>query len=190
MPARPFFSGNPGCAIERLDLALLVDREHQRLVRGVEIKPDDVLYLLAELGVVGELEAARQMRLQPMRRQDALHARMAEADRLGELARRPMRASRRLLVERHVDNPLDRRRRQRRLASGTRGVAFEPRRAEREIAIAPAIGGSLGRAGRPSDRRHPGPLRPHQNDPRPPNQLLRRVAARHPPFQPRPILGR
>jgi hypothetical protein len=40
-------------------LALFVDREHQRLVRRVEVKPDDVLKLLAELGVVGELEAAR-----------------------------------------------------------------------------------------------------------------------------------
>ena len=38
-------------AIERLDLALLVDPEHQRLVRRVEIKPDDVLDHLAELGV-------------------------------------------------------------------------------------------------------------------------------------------
>src|SRR5580700_1098108 len=39
-------------AIERLDLALLVDREHQPLVRRVEIKPDDVLYLRAELGFI------------------------------------------------------------------------------------------------------------------------------------------
>ena len=90
-------------AVERLDLALLVDREHQRLVRWVEIKPNDVLNLLTKLRVVGELEAARQMRLEPVRRPDALHARMAQADRLGERARRPERGGRRLLVERHGD---------------------------------------------------------------------------------------
>ena len=48
-------------------------------------------------GWLEKLEAARQMRLEPMRRPDALHARMAEADRFGELARRPS-WRRRLLV--------------------------------------------------------------------------------------------
>ena len=43
-------------AIERLDLALLVDREHHGLVRRVEIKPDDVLNLLDETFVVRQLE--------------------------------------------------------------------------------------------------------------------------------------
>ena len=43
---------------------------------------------------------------------------------------------------------------------------------------------------RASDRRHARSSRPHQHDPRPPNQLLRRVAARHPAVQRRPILGR
>ena len=68
------------------------------MARRDEIKPDNVLNLLAEFGIVGELEAARQMRLQAMRRPDALHAGMAEADRLGELARRPRRARRLLRV--------------------------------------------------------------------------------------------
>ena len=76
-----------------------------------------------------------------------------------------------------------------RLASGTRGGAFEPPYAARKVVIVPAIGGSLGLAGRPNDRPNAGPLRPHQDDPCPPNQLLRRVAARHPAFRRRPILG-
>ena len=37
-------------AVERLDLALLVDREHEGVVRRVEIEPDDVLDLLGEIG--------------------------------------------------------------------------------------------------------------------------------------------
>ena len=56
-------------AIERLDLALFVDREHQRLVRRIEVKADNVLNFFTEFWVIGELEAARQMRLEPMRRQ-------------------------------------------------------------------------------------------------------------------------
>ena len=113
--------------IERLNLALFVDRQHQRLVRRVEIKPDTVLNLLTELGIVGQLEAARQMRLEPMRRSDALHARMAQDDRLGHFAQRPVGAPRRLLVER-----LDCHRVQRRLAAGTGGVAVRarPRRSQ------------------------------------------------------------
>jgi len=101
-----------------------------------------------------------------------------------------MRAGRRLLVQRHVDDALDRRRRQRRLAAGTGGVALETCRAARNVALAPSINGSFGLADRTNSRRDPGSLRPQQNDPRPPNQLLRRIPARHPAFQPRPILSR
>jgi hypothetical protein len=191
VPARPFFSGSPGwVAIERLDLAFLVDRQHQRLVRRVEVKPDNVLNLLAKLRVVGELETARQMRLEPMRRPDALHARMAEADRLGHLAQRPVRALRRLFVERHGDDALDRRRLKRRLAPRPGRVSFEPGGAARDVTISPPADRSLGLAGRANNRRHARPLRPHQHDPRSPNQFLRRVSARHPALQPRPILRR
>ena len=93
-------------AIERLDLTLLVDRKHQRLVRRIEVEPDNVLNLFTKPRVIGELEAARQVRLQPVRRArlNALHARMAEADRRGHFAQRPVRAPRRLFVERHVDD--------------------------------------------------------------------------------------
>jgi hypothetical protein len=38
-------------AIERLDLALLVDAEHHGLVRRIEIEPDDVDDLLGELRI-------------------------------------------------------------------------------------------------------------------------------------------
>jgi hypothetical protein len=45
--------------IEGLDLALLVDTEHHRLVGRVHVKPDDIDDLLRELRIVGELERAR-----------------------------------------------------------------------------------------------------------------------------------
>ncbi|TIS39156.1 MAG: hypothetical protein E5W95_11120 [Mesorhizobium sp.] len=53
----PLLDGQPGLrAVERLDLALLVDAKHQGFVRRVEIKGDDVLNLLDERFVIGQLE--------------------------------------------------------------------------------------------------------------------------------------
>ena len=52
-------------AVERLDLALLVDAQHQRLLGRVEVQPDDVGQLLGEARVVGELERSHPVRLRP-----------------------------------------------------------------------------------------------------------------------------
>jgi hypothetical protein len=37
------------CAIESLDLGLLVDREHHRVARGIHVQADDIDDLLGEL---------------------------------------------------------------------------------------------------------------------------------------------
>src|ERR1700674_3115681 len=50
-------------AVERLDLAPLVDTKHQRLLRRVQVEPDDVSHLLDELRVIAELESGRAVRL-------------------------------------------------------------------------------------------------------------------------------
>jgi hypothetical protein len=42
-------------SVERLDLALLVDTEHQRAIRRVHVEADDIGDLLLELRVVGDL---------------------------------------------------------------------------------------------------------------------------------------
>src|SRR6188474_2788191 len=44
-------------AVEGLDLALLVNREHHRMGGRIDIESDDVAQLRHELGIVGELEA-------------------------------------------------------------------------------------------------------------------------------------
>ena len=54
------------CAVERLDLALLVDRENQRLVRRIEIETDDIAHLLDVL-VIRQLEGLHQVRLEAVR---------------------------------------------------------------------------------------------------------------------------
>src|SRR5262249_60105574 len=43
-------------AVERLDLALLVDAEHHRALWRIEVKPDNVGDLLLELPIIRDLE--------------------------------------------------------------------------------------------------------------------------------------
>jgi hypothetical protein len=59
-------------AVERLDLAL-VDRDDHHVLGRVHVEADDVLDLLDELRIVGALERANAVRLQPMRLPQALH---------------------------------------------------------------------------------------------------------------------
>ena len=59
-------------AVERLDLALLVDGKHDGVRRGIDIEPDDVAQLVDELGIRGELELPDPVRLNPWARQTRL----------------------------------------------------------------------------------------------------------------------
>jgi hypothetical protein len=198
VPAWPFFIGRPGCvrsralilSLSKEDLALLVDREDERLVWGVEVKAHDVLDFVDEVLVVRQLEGFHQMRLQPMRLPDLLHAGVADADGLGHRAHAPMRSRRRFLVQRLLHHPLDHRRRQRRLAPGARGISPQAGKPVRHIPILPAIDRPLALAHRAHDRHLAGAFRRQQHDPSAPNQLLWRVPVSHPTVQRRPIFRR
>ncbi|MNP08381.1 hypothetical protein D3C76_1004480 [compost metagenome] len=63
------------CPVQGLDLTLLIDTEHQSLVRRIQVKPDDVLNLVDERRVGREFEGPLQVWLEPERPPDALHAR-------------------------------------------------------------------------------------------------------------------
>ncbi len=78
-------------ALQRLHLALLVDAQYQRLVRRIEIQPDDIADLLDEQRIARTFEGARPVRLQRERLPDAPHRGPAEATRLGQRARTPLR---------------------------------------------------------------------------------------------------
>src|SRR5688572_6981810 len=79
-PGTALFQGQTRLrAVECLDLALLIDGKHQRLLRWIDVKADDVLDLRDQVGIVGDLEAAHQMRLEAVFGPDALHARVADA---------------------------------------------------------------------------------------------------------------
>ena len=87
--ARPHGQHRLG-AVERLDLALLVDAEHQRAVRRVEIEADDVAHLVDELRVARQLEALDPVRLQAEGAPDTVHRRRGDARRPGHRAAAPV----------------------------------------------------------------------------------------------------
>ncbi len=71
VPPLPGVSGMG--AVERLDLALLVDRQHDGVGRRVHGEADTVFDRLGEGGIVGALEGADAMRPQAVGLPDARH---------------------------------------------------------------------------------------------------------------------
>ena len=67
-------------AVKCLYLALFVDRQDNRVLRRVDVKPDDIDQLVGKPRVVGQLEQADLMRLQTMLAPDPLHRADADAD--------------------------------------------------------------------------------------------------------------
>src|SRR6478736_7630609 len=59
--------------------SLFIDRQHQGLVGRIEVEADDILDLRDEVGIVGDLATAHEMRLEAVFGPDALHARVADA---------------------------------------------------------------------------------------------------------------
>ena len=70
-------------AIEGLDLALLVEAEHHSVGGWIDIEADHLFELLGEFGIVGELERAHPVGLQPVPLPDAPHRGGADPHRLG-----------------------------------------------------------------------------------------------------------
>lgn len=66
-------------AVQGLDLALFIDRQHQGLVGRIEVETDDLLDLGDEVRIARELEGFRQMRLEPVRSPDLVHRRGRDA---------------------------------------------------------------------------------------------------------------
>src|SRR5690349_6123081 len=70
-------------AVERLDLALLVNRQPHRMGRRVDIKPNDVAQLGGKTRIPRALEGAQPVRLQFVLPPDALHRAYGNADGFG-----------------------------------------------------------------------------------------------------------
>ena len=154
------------CAIERLNLTLLVDAEHERLAFSIHVQPDDVAHLLDEPRVGRELERPGAVRLEVERTPDARHRRLAQAELFGERARAPVRRVLGLGLERtrhdHVHaSVVDRPR-----PSGARLVVepFEPALGE---ALSPRLHGRTADAELGADLRVVEPVGRGEHDARP-----------------------
>ena len=171
-------------SVERLDLRLLIDAEHHGVRGWCDIEADDVVKLLGEGRVVGELERAPAMRCEAMGLPNILHRRDGEPDRLGHRPRRPV-------------GRLVRRRLQRHRHDGGRPVVGHRRPAGRAGLVAEKAGHALlheprlpapDRRLRRARRRHDGlrtdAVSAEQHDPGAPDMFLRRVPVGDEGFEP------
>jgi hypothetical protein len=146
-PCSALLDGKAGLgAVERLDLALFVDRQHNGMGGRIDVKAHDIAELLGELRVVGELERLHPVRRQAVGLPDALHADGADASHLGHRANAPVRRLAGRISQRQVDHALDHLSGQRRLAGLARLVAQQPVDALLHEAFLPPPDHRLGQA--------------------------------------------
>jgi hypothetical protein len=91
-------------AIQRLDLTLFIETEHQRMVGRIQIQPDDVAHFLDKLRVGRQLERLQAMRLQAERPPDARDRGFRQASHLRHAARGPLGGVRGWRFERPGDH--------------------------------------------------------------------------------------
>src|ERR1700722_2084036 len=107
-------------AVQRLDLAFLVERQHHSMGRWIDIEADDLAQLVGASLVVGQLELTHPMRLGPVGAPNALHRADADTDRFGHGRRGPIRRLPGRIGAGQRYNPIDHRPTQRRVVSGAR----------------------------------------------------------------------
>jgi hypothetical protein len=171
-------------------LAFLVDAEDHGMSRWIDVKANDILELVGELGVVGELEGAHPMRLKPLPRPDPPHRGRADPHRLGHRRPGPMgRLMRRRLVGQRNDT-IDGRGRQRRDARGPSFVAGQPPDPLMHEALLPAPDHGFALTDSAGDGGGALAVGRQYHDPRPPDVLLRAVAIANDRVQLNPIFRR
>ena len=176
-------------AVERLDLALLVDREHDGVRRRVEIEPDHVAQLLDEPRIVRELELPDPVRLEPVGAPDALDRADADAGRLRHHRGGPVGRLRRRIGQRQRHHALRHLGPQRRDTRRPGLVAQETVHALGHEPRLPAPDARLGLARPAHDLGGPEAVGGRQNDPGPPHVLLRAVPIRDDRFQSGTVRG-
>ena len=96
-------------AVERLDLRFLVDREHETVRRRVEVEPVHIAQFGGKRRVLRQLEAPHPVRLQTVRRPDALHQAQRDAARCRHRLAGPMGCLPRRLRQGQLDDMVDQR---------------------------------------------------------------------------------
>src|SRR5271169_5304708 len=79
--------------IQRLNLALFIDTQHQGVVGRVQVEADNIAYLLDEEQVGRDLKAPAAMRLNCKRLEQTMHRRFRNPARLGRFPNAPVGSS-------------------------------------------------------------------------------------------------
>src|SRR5215813_3121352 len=174
-------------AIQRLNLALFVDAQHQRSIRWVHVEPDDISHLLFELWIVRYLEPTYQMRLEPSFGPDTSHTRGTDPHRGRHRTAAPVRRVRRQFAGRLGQDLALYRGRQRLLTGRSRLVTQQSLNALCDIALLPAPHARLGRTCQAHDRVGAVAVSRCKHDPRAPDRLGFAVAIRNDRFEPHPV---
>jgi len=86
-------------AIERLNLRLFIDREHDRVVGRIQVEAHHITHLFDEEWIAGKLEASAAVGLDSKRLEDPVHGRFRESIGFGGLAYAPVTPRRRLVLQ-------------------------------------------------------------------------------------------
>ena len=166
-------------AVEGLDLALFVHRQHDGMGGRIDVETDDIAQLSDELGVGGELEVAYPVRTELVSLPNPLHRADADPDHLGHRRRRPVRRLSGRFGGGQLDHPLDNGTRQRRDARGSGLVAQKSTHAFVHEPLLPAPDAGLALARPPHDLSGAKTIAGQQDDPSPPDVLLRAAPVRN-----------
>lgn len=177
-------------AVERLDLRLLVNRQHHRMGRRIDVQVDDVGEFLGEGRIVRQLEVPPAVRPEAVGLPDRLHRRGCDAGDLRHGAQRPVGRFVRWRLLRQADDLGDAPRRDRRLAGWTRPVAKQAIDARAHESLLPAPHAGLGLGGLGHDRRGAETLLAQKIDTRPPDVLLGALGVRDDRLQSLTFAGR
>jgi hypothetical protein len=90
-PTATLFHGQSRlCAVQGLDLGLLIDAKHHGFVRRIQIQPHDIGELLDELFILGQLEGLHAVRLQAVRIPNPRDGGVTDSEFLGQRSGTPM----------------------------------------------------------------------------------------------------
>ena len=185
------FQRQPGLgAVERLNLALLVDGKDDGVSGRIDIEPHHIAQLLDESRIVGQLELPHPVRLKTMLAPDALDGADGDARGFRHQGAGPMRSLSRRRIERQGHDPRHDLVRQRLDARGPRLVARQPLKPFVGETFLPAPDTSLRRARPAHDFVRAHAVGRQKHDLAPPNVLLRRVAIPDQSQKPKPIFRR
>lgn len=177
-------------AVERLDLRLLVNREHQRVGWRRHIKADDVFELGDKVRIVRAFEGSETMGLQLMGLPNPLHRAQRDTHDLGHGAAGPVRGFTGRLAAGQRDQPLNIGVRHRRLARLSTALTKKTVNARLGKPPLPAPDRRSADTGKPGDLGNVQPVRRMQNDPGAGHMFLRSVPIGDDRFQANTILSR